>query len=316
MTTHGWDRRHLLALEGVGKEDLVELVDAAEVCRDAVVGHAPPTGELAGRIVANLFFEDSTRTRTSFTIAAQRLGAKTISLTGRGSSLSKGESLIDTVLNIDAMGVDAIIIRCDSSGALVPIADRVQCPLINAGDGRHEHPTQGLLDLMTLRERLGDLEGRRVAIVGDIRGSRVARSNVHALTTMGADVVLVGPAALVPRTFESIVRGPGTVRVSHDLDAELEGIDAIMMLRVQLERGTGISDDYGSLYGLTAERAARLPAAAPVLHPGPINRGLEIVDAVADDPARSVILHQVTNGVAVRMAVLKTLVAAEAAVSS
>jgi aspartate carbamoyltransferase catalytic subunit len=296
--------RHFLALEGASRGEIAALLDQAETWLPVVRGEAPPSSVLAGKIIANLFLEDSTRTRGSFTVAAHRLGATTLDLSGPGSSLSKGETITDTARNIDAMGVDAIVIRCGASGAAAIIAPVVGCPVINAGDGRHEHPTQGLLDLLTLRRRLDELEGRVVAIVGDIAGSRVARSAIHGLTTMGADVQLIGPPTLVPRSFESIARGPGRAMVSHDLDAALPHVDAIMMLRVQFERGSEVAGDYRESFGLTAARAARLPSHAVILHPGPINRGLEMDGDLADDPRRSVILDQVTLGVAVRMAVL------------
>ena len=238
-------------------------------------------------------------------MAARRLGAETIDLPAAASSLSKGESLLDTALNVEAMGADALVVRCPQAGTPRQIASAVGCSVINAGDGRHEHPTQALLDIFTLRRRWGDCAGRTVAIVGDIANSRVARSNLHGLTTLGADVLLVGPPTLVPRSMEGIGVGPGRVSVGHDLDAVLAEVDAIMMLRVQRERRTGSPiEDYRAGYGLTVERAARLRPEAPVLHPGPMNRGVEIDSEVADDPARSVILEQVTNGVAVRMAVL------------
>jgi aspartate carbamoyltransferase catalytic subunit len=207
------------------------------------------------------------------------------------------------------MGVDALVVRTEASGGPALVAQHVACPVINAGDGRHEHPTQGLLDALTLRQVLGGLTGQRVAIVGDILHSRVARSNAHGLTALGADVVLVGPPALVPADFARIVDagrpGAGTLSVSHDLDATLPQVDAVMMLRVQFERGTAVAGDYREQYGLTEARAGRLRPGLPIMHPGPMNRGIEIDSAVADDPGRSVILRQVTNGVAVRMAVLE-----------
>ena len=304
-------RHHLLALEGLAGDELISLLDQARRFHTAA-GSAPPTSLLAGRAVANLFFEDSTRTRCSFTIAAKRLGALTIDLTGAGSSLSKGESFLDTARTIEAMGIDVMIIRSRACGTPAMIAHAVRCAVINAGDGRHEHPTQGLLDLYTLRECWGDFAGRTIAIVGDIANSRVARSNIHGLTTLGTEVLLVGPPTLVPRSLERIALGPGRVSVSHDLDAVLPRVDAIMMLRVQLERilGGALADDYRTLYRLTAQRAERLRPDVPVLHPGPMNRGVEIDSEVADDPQRSVILRQVANGVALRMAVLARSVGA------
>lgn len=274
---------------------------------------------LAGKIVANLFFEDSTRTRTSFSVAAKRLGADVVDLMGFASSVNKGETLVDTALNVEAMGVDALVIRAKQSGAAEGIARAVNCPVISGGDGRHEHPTQGLLDAYTLAEahaRLEDfnLEGLRVLIVGDVASSRVARSAIVAMSKLGAEVVCVGPPGLAPGGLESL-----GCTVSHDLDERLRAADAIMMLRMQFERhdteGEGGKSgerrsgviasvrEYRHGYALTAERAARLAAGCVVMHPGPMNRGIEIDGAVADS-ARSVILRQVTNGVAVRMAVL------------
>lgn len=301
------ERWNLLGLDGMAADEITSLLDEAEQYLDVAAGQAPPLELLSGRIVANLFFEDSTRTRCSFTVAAHRIGASTVDLTGAGSSLSKGETLLDTALNIEAMGVDALVIRSRSAGAPAQIAEAVRCAVINAGDGRHEHPTQALLDLLTLRRRWGGYPGRTLAIVGDIANSRVARSNVFGLTALGADVVLIGPPALVPEAMARIAPGPGRVTIGHDLDEVLEWIDAVMMLRIQLERhdGGAVPDDYHARYGLTIERAARLRPDVPVMHPGPMNRGVEIDAQVADDPQRSVILQQVANGVAVRMAVLR-----------
>ncbi len=298
--------RHRLALAGMPRERIEAILDLAESLASVASGESPPLDVATGRIVANLFFEDSTRTRSSFTIAARRLGADTVDVSGHGSSISKGETFLDTARNLEAMGVAALVIRSPSSGTAVQVARAVACPVVNAGDGRHEHPTQGLLDALTLRQQFGDLTGRRIAIVGDIANSRVARSNLHGLTTLGADVLLVGPPALVPAAFDGIAAGPGRVAIGHDLDAVLEDVDAIMMLRIQRERqaGDAIAPDYRRHYGLTVERAGRLRPGTVVMHPGPMNRGLEIDGEVADDPERSVILRQVANAVAVRMAVL------------
>lgn len=298
-----------LALDGLPREDLTSLLDAAEAYVPIASGKSPGVDSLAGRIVANMFFEDSTRTRCSFTMAAKRLGGDTLEFAGSSSSLSKGETLGDTARNIEATGVDAIVVRAKPSGSAKLVAEAVACPVINAGDGRHEHPTQGLLDILTMRQRLGDLAGRRIAIVGDINASRVARSNLHGLTTLGAHVTLIGPPALAPSTFTQITDGPGTVHISNDLDEHIAGADVVMVLRVQFERGSGVSSDYHNLYGMTVERAARMKSGAIVMHPGPMNRGLEIDSAVADDPERSVILQQTTNGVAARMAVLSAVLA-------
>ena len=314
MSTATWTSSgHLLGLEGLAREQLHSILDDAESFLPAVQGVTDMGDVLAGRIVANLFLENSTRTRVSFSVAARRLGADVVDLLGGTSSASKGESLVDTATNIAAMGVDALVVRCSESGGAALIADHVNIPVLNAGDGRHEHPTQGLLDLLTMTRHLDrrDLDGARIAIVGDIASSRVARSNVHALTTCGADVLLVGPESLVPTDFESMIpagTGIGSVHVSHDLDAVLDSVDVIMMLRVQYERhdGEGIPADYRERYGLDAARAGRLGAGVPVLHPGPINRGFELAHDVADGE-RSLVLEQVTNGVAVRMAVLAGL---------
>ena len=317
MTTLTWTSRgHLLDLETLSSAQLRALVDDAESFLPIVQGTMPDVPMLEGSVIANLFLENSTRTRVSFSVAAHRLGARVVDLLGSSSSTSKGESLVDTASNIAAMGVDGIVVRCSSSGGAALIAKHVEVPVINAGDGRHEHPTQGLLDLMTLLQHFdGELAGRSVAIVGDIASSRVARSNLWSLTAMGANVVLVGPSSLVPTDFESIVPvGPdrGTVSISHDFDAVLESVDAVMMLRIQFERhdGDGIPEDYRERFGLDVDRAGRLSDGVPVLHPGPINRGLELAPEVADGP-RSLILRQVTNGVAVRMAVLAGLLASD-----
>jgi aspartate carbamoyltransferase catalytic subunit len=304
------ERGDLLGLDGLPADQVLSLLDQAEQFLPVAFRDKPPLDLLAGGLVANLFFEDSTRTRCSFTVAAKRLGADTVDLTGKGSSLSKGETLLDTALNVEAMGVDALVVRSPASGSPAMIARAVNIPVINAGDGRHEHPTQALLDIFTLRRRWnGEIAGKTVAIVGDIAHSRVARSNAFGLSTLGADVVLVGPPSLVPQSLEAISEGAaGRVRVSHDLDGVLGDVDAVMMLRIQLERqangGAIPPDDYRSCYGLTVDRARRLRPEVPVMHPGPMNRGVEIDSEVADDKARSVILRQVTQGVALRMAVL------------
>jgi len=309
MTQATTARYNLLGLDGVPAGELAALLDEADGFV-AAARNRETSDLLAGRVVANLFFEASTRTRCSFTVAANRLGASAIDLSGLGSSLSKGETVLATALNLEAMGVDAMVVRSARSGTPHLIADAVACGVINAGDGRHEHPSQGLLDILTLRRRWGDIAGRTVVIVGDIANSRVARSNLHGLTTLGANVVLVGPPALVPASFMKITAGPGRVSIDHDLDEALSRADAVMTLRIQIERhgtddGGSIPPDYRRRYGLTVDRAASLPPEVLVMHPGPVNRGVEIDAEVADDPSRSVIMEQVTNGVAVRMAVLK-----------
>ncbi len=301
-----------LTIAGMTRAEIARLLEATRKSVPIAEGRSPNRTTLNGRVIANLFFEDSTRTRCSFETAVHRLGGQVFNLTPSGSSLNKGESLVDTARNIECMGVAAIVVRCAVSGGAKMVADGVKCPVINAGDGRHEHPTQALLDVSTLMEEFGSVEGRTIAIVGDITNSRVARSTTHALSTLGAHVRLVGPPTLVSKAFERIAQGPGTVTTMTNLDAALEGIDAVMMLRVQFERAAGgaISSDYRQMFGLTPERIAKLAPHVVVLHPGPMNRGIEIDDRVADDPQRSRILRQVTHGVAARMAVLEELVCA------
>jgi aspartate carbamoyltransferase catalytic subunit len=298
--------RDFLAIEGLPVSELRALLDRAERLLPAAMGEAQAEERLRGRVVANIFFEDSTRTRVSFEIAAKRLGADVVNLGASGSSASKGETLVDTARNIEAMGVDALVIRTSISGGAALVAEAVHCPVINAGDGRHEHPTQALLDVLALKLRLGDVAGKRVAIVGDIANSRVARSATHALVALGAHVVAVGPPALVPAGFHKLAAGSGTIAISHDLESIIHEVDAIMMLRIQLERaaGAGIAPDYRAAFGLTADRRKKLRKGVPILHPGPVNRGVEIDDSVADDPADSLVLAQVSCGVAARMAVL------------
>ncbi len=297
-----WRHRNLLALEDVSADEIAYILDTAEAFRDVSTRSVKKVPALRGRVVVNLFLEDSTRTRTSFTLAAQRLSADIVDFTGRGSSLSKGENLRDTLRNIEAMGVDLLVIRHEASGAAALAARCVQCCVINAGDGRHEHPTQGLLDLFTIRQMRGRVAGLHVAIVGDVANSRVARSNLHGLLKLGASVTLVGPTTLVPRAFEQL-----GVRVCHDLDAVIGELDVINMLRIQQERVSSnvfpSIEEYTRLFGLTPQRMRRARPDVLVLHPGPINRGIEMTADVADGP-NSAILRQVTNGLAVRMAVL------------
>ncbi len=301
--------RHLLGLRAMPKARILGLLEAAASYLPVAMGQSSSCDALQGHVIANLFLENSTRTRVSFTMAAQRLGATTVDLLGSTSSASKGETLIDTGRNIEAMGVAAIVLRTSASGGAHLLARHVGVPVINAGDGRSEHPTQGLLDTMALTEHLGttDLEGRTIGIVGDIAHSRVARSAAYALTTLGADVIFIGPPAMVPGSMTELVPhgedGHTGLHISHDLDAALPHLDAVMMLRVQFERGASITADYAAHFGMNAARANRMPPHACIMHPGPINRGLELTPEVADGP-RSVILRQVTCGVAMRMAVL------------
>ena len=306
--------KHLLSAADLSREDAVAILDtAAELARvtDRAVKKLPT---LRGRTVVNLFFEDSTRTRISFEAAAKRLSADVITFSAKGSSVSKGESLKDTALTLEAMGADAVIVRHGASGAPHRLAHSgwIDGVVVNAGDGTHEHPTQALLDAYTLRHHLaggtGALDGRRVVIVGDVLHSRVARSNVLLLHTLGAEVTLVAPPTLMPVGVDT---WPCTV--SYDLDDALPGADAVMMLRVQAERMNAAyfptSNEYSRRYGLDVRRAGLLADDGIVLHPGPMNRGMEITAEVADGP-RSVIVEQVTNGVHVRMAVLYLLLGA------
>ncbi len=297
-----WPHRNLLSLEELTGEEITFILDTAEAFEDVSTRSVKKVPALRGRVVVNLFFEDSTRTRTSFTLAAQRLSADVIDFTARTSSLSKGESLRDTVRNIEAMGVDLIVCRHPAAGAPLLVARNVNCCVINAGDGRHEHPTQGLLDIYTMRQSKGRIDGLKVAIVGDVANSRVARSNLHGLLKLGAEVTLVGPPTLVPKVFEQM-----GARVRHDFDAVIDEFDVINMLRVQHERVGSIVfpslQEYSRLFGLTTERMKRAKPDVLVMHPGPINRGVEMSADVADGQ-QSVILRQVTNGLAVRMAVM------------
>ncbi|MBW6440319.1 aspartate carbamoyltransferase catalytic subunit [Actinoplanes hulinensis] len=263
---------------------------------------------LRGRTVVNLFYEDSTRTRISFEAAAKRLSADVINFSAKGSSVSKGESLKDTALTLQAMGADAVVIRHSASGAPHRLSNWVDGSVVNAGDGTHEHPTQALLDAYTMRSRLGRLDGLRVAVVGDVLHSRVARSNVLLLSTLGAEVTLVGPPTLIPRDVVAALSK--TTKVSYDLDSVLPDSDVVMMLRVQTERMQDSffpsAREYSRRYGLDVTRMRKLPEHAIVMHPGPMNRGMEIAPEVADSP-RSTIVEQVANGVSVRMAVLYLL---------
>lgn len=300
--------RHLLSAADLSREDAINILDTAKQLAAATsqgVGKLPP---LRGRTVVNLFFEDSTRTRISFEAAAKRLSADVINFSAKGSSVSKGESLKDTALTLEAMGADAVVIRHHSSGAPHRLANAgwISGAVVNAGDGTHEHPTQALLDAYTLRAHLrngeGDLAGARVTIVGDVLHSRVARSNVILLKTLGAHVTVVAPPTLLPFGIQT-----WDCEYSYDLDSALEGADAVMMLRVQRERMNASffpsAHEYSQRYGLNTVRMNRLAPHGIVMHPGPMNRGMEITADVADSQ-RSVIVEQVANGVSVRMAVL------------
>ncbi|MBW3611287.1 MAG: aspartate carbamoyltransferase catalytic subunit [Actinobacteria bacterium] len=302
--------RHLLAIDDLGDDGIEEVLRLTESFVEVSERAIPKVPTLRGRTVVSLFYEESTRTRLSFEAAAKRLSADTMNFNVGASAVAKGESLRDTVLTIEAMGVDAVIVRHASAGVPVQVARWVEASVINAGDGWHEHPTQALLDCYTLRERLGSLDGRRIAIVGDVKHSRVARSDVAAFASLGADVVLVAPPTLLP---PSLVGWP--VEVSHDLDEVLPKVDAVVLLRMQQERQNEALvpslREYTATYGLTRRRAGLLSDGAVVMHPGPMNRGVEIAADVAD-LACSVVTRQVANGVAVRMAVLFLLLAAEA----
>lgn len=294
-------RRHLLGLEDLSREEILHILDTSRTFREVLDRPIKKVPSLRGVTVCNAFYEASTRTRLSFELAAKRLSADTISFSTSGSSVSKGETLIDTVRNIEAMKVDMVVLRHSSSGAAQYLSGRVKARVINAGDGFHEHPTQGLLDLYTIRERFPQLEGLRVTIVGDIAHSRVARSNIWSLSKVGARVTVAGPRTLLPVGLERT-----GIRVTDRLEEGIEGADVVMVLRLQLERmKSGFLPslrEYARTFGITAEKLRR--AGRPVvMHPGPMNRGVEIDPEVADGPD-SVILDQVANGVAVRMAVL------------
>jgi aspartate carbamoyltransferase catalytic subunit len=311
--------KHLLSSADLSRDDVRMLLSTAAEMHEVQRRDVKKLPTLRGRTVINLFFEDSTRTRSSFEIAGKWMSADTINLTGKGSSTSKGESLRDTVLTIDAMAVDCLVIRHMASGAAHQVAEWVDASVVNAGDGTHEHPTQALLDAYTMEQRLGPLEGRHVAIVGDLTHSRVFRSNAITLRTLGAEVTLVAPPTLMPSGIRAWAERDG-LALAGDLDEVLaSGPDAVMMLRVQRERMSGgffpTAREYTVGYGLTRERLAALADAnadAVICHPGPMNRGLEI-SADAADAARSLVLDQVSAGVAVRMAVLYHLLAGEEA---
>jgi len=300
-------QKHLLGLEGLPAEEILHVLDTAKSFVEISERDIKKVPTLRGKTVINLFYENSTRTRTSFEIAAKRLSADTINISASSSSVQKGETLADTARNLEAMRPDAIVVRHPSSGAPHLLARAVSRPVINAGDGQHEHPTQALLDLFTIREKKGRIAGLDVAIVGDILHSRVARSNLFGLTALGAKVRLVGPPTLLPEEFASF-----GVKIHHDLRGGIAGADVIMMLRIQRERqGANFFpslDEYSLLFGLDRAALAAAKSDVVILHPGPMNRGVEISSEVADGPY-SLILDQVTNGVAVRMALLYLLAA-------
>lgn len=297
-----WHHRHLLDLESLQARDITTLLDVAE----CLIGLQKESGRklslLSGKTIANLFFENSTRTRNSFSLAAKRLGADTIEFASSGSSVAKGETFIDTAKTIEALGVDGVVTRHGTPGTSHLLSQHLACSVLNAGDGPHEHPTQGLLDILTIRQKKGDIEGLTVALVGDIAHSRTARSNIWGLKKLGAHVIVCGPATLVSRKWESM-----GVEVAHNLDEILPRCDVLNLLRIQFERQATRPfpsvREYALLYAMTGERMKKSKEGILIMAPGPINRGVEVTPEVADGP-HSVILQQVSNGVAVRMAAL------------
>src|SRR5688572_155470 len=300
-----WTRKDLLGIAELSAAEIELVLDTAESFREVAERPIKKVPTLRGRTVINLFFEASTRTRSSFEIAEKRLSADNINFSSAGSALEKGESLLDTALNLQAMAPDLIVIRHRHPGVPHLLARRLKAGVINAGDGAHEHPTQALLDALTIRQRKGRIAGLKVAMVGDIEHSRVVRSNIHLLTKLGAEVTVAGPRTMVPPGIEKM-----GVEVVHSIDEAVRGADVIMMLRIQLERQEKVlipsTREYFQLFALTSERLKRAKSGVIILHPGPMNRGVEIASEVADGPY-SVILEQVANGVAVRMAVLYLL---------
>jgi aspartate carbamoyltransferase catalytic subunit len=311
-----FNRKDLLGIRELSAEEINTILDAADSFKEISTRSIKKVPTLRGKTVINFFFESSTRTRTSFEIAAKRLSADTINISASNSSVTKGETLIDTARNLEAMAPDAIVIRHPSPGVPHQLAKMIDAAIINGGDGAHEHPTQALLDAFTIREHKGRLAGLQVAIIGDITHSRVARSNAHLLTKLGAHVRVAGPRTLIPPNYEQLIENSeGSLTVSDRIEDAIAGSDVVMMLRIQRERMSAAYfpslKEYSVQYGLTLRR---LELAAPdciVMHPGPVNRGIEISSEVADG-ARSLILDQVTNGVAVRMAILFLIVGSEA----
>lgn len=297
--------KDLVGLEHLTREEILAILDTAEPFKEISERQIKKVPVLRGQTIVNLFFEPSTRTRISFEFAEKRLGADTVNISASGSSVVKGETLVDTARNLEAMRIDMVVMRHSSSGAAGFLAERIPSNVVNAGDGQHEHPTQGLLDLLTIRDRFGQLEGRRVCLVGDIVHSRVARSNIWGLLKCGAEVAVCGPKSLIPHSIEEF-----GVHVIPGIDEAIAWCDVLYVLRLQLERmKSGFIPslrEYNRFFGVTSQRLERAADDLIVLHPGPINRGVEIDSDVADGP-RSVILPQVTNGVAVRMAVLYLL---------
>lgn len=297
-----WTRKDLVSLEELSREEIEVLLQTAESFKEVSSRDIKKVPALRGKTIANLFFENSTRTRTSFELAAKRLSADTVNFTSTDSSTNKGESLRDTAKNIEAMHVDTIVMRHSSSGSAEYLARSIKAGVVNAGDGIHEHPTQGLLDIFTIRERKKTLEGIRVCLIGDILHSRVARSNIWGLKKLGAKITVCGPATLIPKDVEKL-----GVEVSYDLDKVIKDQDVLNILRIQLERQKGAFfpsiREYAAEYGISKDRMMKAKKDVIIMHPGPVNRGVEVAGEVADS-AQSVILDQVTNGVAVRMSVL------------
>jgi aspartate carbamoyltransferase catalytic subunit len=306
-----WKRKDLLGMRDVDAAEIRDVLDTAVSMKEIATREIKKVPTLRGKTVVNLFYEASTRTRTSFEIAGKWLSADVVNFSASGSSAEKGESLLDTARNIEAMSPDVVVVRHQASGAPALLARHLRCAVVNAGDGAHEHPTQALLDLLTIREKKGHLDGLSVAIVGDVAHSRVARSNIHAMRKMGMTVTVAGPPTLIPAACQEL-----GVKVSHRLDEAIAHADVIMMLRLQHERmHAGLIPslrEYSRLWGLSLDRLRQCRPDVLIMHPGPVNRGVELSPEVADGPY-SVILDQVTNGVAVRMAVLYLLAGSRAA---
>lgn len=306
QSAYRWTHRHLLGLETLSAQDIRFLLTTARGFEAVSTRSVKKVPALRGKVVVNLFYEDSTRTRMSFELAANRMSADVLNFAAKGSSVSKGETLADTARTIEAMGVDVFIVRHHLSGAPFQLTKSVDCCVVNAGDGQHEHPTQGLLDIYTLCNRLGrddfDMSGLSIAIVGDIAHSRVARSNIHGLLKLGAHVILVGPPTILPRSFRDL-----GCELSNSLDDVLPRVDAVNMLRIQFERMSGQAfpsiREYAAIYGLNQKRMRLAKPEMLVMHPGPMNRGVEVDSVVADGP-NSTYLEQVSNGLSVRMAAL------------
>lgn len=302
MEMKSWSRKSLLGLEDMNREEIICLLDKAKEFQKVLSQKGSVLDLLKGKRIINLFMEPSTRTRVAFEVAAKTLSADIISIAESSSSLTKGETLRDTALNIQALGADAIVIRHSSPGSALFLSKTIDVPIINAGDGAHEHPSQALLDIFTLRENLGALDGKKITILGDILFSRVARSNLWGLKKLGASVTFAGPSTLVPEGFEKL-----GAKVTHNLHRALENADAVMLLRIQHERQSSSHfpslSEYTKIFGLSSNQEKILANKTLILHPGPINRGVEI-DSTLADCSRSLILDQVSNGVAVRMAIL------------